>query len=1270
MSVKPSPELLPKRLFSFGEIKPALRARPDTDVFQGGLALCRNFTVSKTGGLRNRPGTRFVGPVAIQTSQQRLLEFDYADGQNDSYAVGFSAGLTRFFKNRIPVFENPVSIESITQAAPGVFQTNLDHSFNTGDALYLKDIGGMVELDKFFGVAVVLSNTTFSLTDINGNEIDTTNFGAFTVGGTVSRVYQIKNPFASPSLAYLNYDQSFDEVVIANGVNALQDLIHYADTDWTIGDHSFLPSISAPANVLAATAGNASTWLVTAIKQGTGEESLGGTAEGAAPTNTITWDAVQGALFYKIYRMDINSGGSFGLLQIVPAVNNPSFVDTGFTPNYNETPPGIVGTLFSFGFELDRQDAATVFPKAALPGNGNCIAWSPDETMVAVGTSAAPYLLIYSFQNDSFTLLTTPFDTPPAAAVNAVAWSPDGTYLAAAAQGSGGVYAYLYKKNGNFFTQNTSWAGNAPNGNTLCAAWMMDSSCVAFGGNGGRYLWVYERAGDTFSLIPKAAVLYPSASVNCLMFMPWPYGQDYGNPNPDFWTPRGFLIVGGNAGFFAGGYGGVTSYYLFPPGFATDPYTGPANTWLVVGGQALTTAAFPELNHNVLSVIFNETGPQLYNVIFGLAAGNFVENYTLTNPGGSNTAHFHVQPSPGTLPDGAVNGIAQTNAGTLIVLATAGTQKLLLYDLIAGALVFDNKQPTPDMTDVSTGCSFSPDGQWLGVTQKTTSPYTYMYSTSLVHPVCVGFGQERLRIANIKGNPSTEYDSAENAYTNFAIRALATDIDPIQFTSWSRKYNAIKHLLSLKKLIQITTNGVIVLEGDAVGTITPNLQNPRITGYNGGNYVRPCLIGDTALYVGATANKVYDLKKEVTASSYFSSDNFFVTDLTDTFSHYLRGRKLTWSCYQEKPDSIAWFGVDDGTFISLTYNKEQGIFGWAHHDIGALGGAKVLDGCCVRESDGTDRVYLVVELLNITAPGQQNSGPYKVTVALEDRDNTDPSSQFFVDCGAIYDGRNTDETILLSEAGGTLSSDVPFFTDDMVGKHIRLGEVGKSGWSDFEINTITSSYIASGTLVSSGAGGHPAGSSSAWAWLSQSVNGLWHLEAQPVAVSVDGGVVASPNNSYLKQANGTAAFEVQIQNGIADFSNTGLWGAVIIAGLPITADVQTLEWDTPQGSSYVEVMKNIDRVNVKVDYSKGLFFSNTVPSNDTSAGMKQGYYGNRQSTQDTVPTAGAGGINTPLLTKTIKAELDGSWEEGAQTFIRQVDPSPAEIVGIFLGTAK
>lgn len=119
--------------FAAGELSPSASARTDIARYYTGLKLCRNFMVMPYGGVRNRPGTRFVCEIKDSTKRCRLIPFQFNDVQTYVLAFGdlnmrvikdggqvlYSAGpnIGQPFELALPYTQNDLNQLNYTQSA-------------------------------------------------------------------------------------------------------------------------------------------------------------------------------------------------------------------------------------------------------------------------------------------------------------------------------------------------------------------------------------------------------------------------------------------------------------------------------------------------------------------------------------------------------------------------------------------------------------------------------------------------------------------------------------------------------------------------------------------------------------------------------------------------------------------------------------------------------------------------------------------------------------------------------------------------------------------------------------------------------------------------------------------------------------------------------------------------------------------------------------------------------------------------------------------------
>lgn len=262
--------------FIAGEISPALFGRQDDPLLGLGAEDLTNFIVRKTGTLLKRSGLEFV--YDFGDAECRLEEFRFASNQT----------LVLIF-------------------AP--------------NKLYFATKQGLV---------------------LNGDT-----------------PYSIDTPYAKADLWDLSFSQNADVVTITSVKHPPRELRRYGATDWRIVDLTTRPDIVAPSN-LRGTATypkftpvdnddkdpNAGTYdIIKAQYKVTAVDNDGAESEPSAAivvncnyyitgaTVELSWSAVSGASYYRVYRA---VSGIFGFLGQTEVTN---LSDTGSTPDTAKTPP-------------------------------------------------------------------------------------------------------------------------------------------------------------------------------------------------------------------------------------------------------------------------------------------------------------------------------------------------------------------------------------------------------------------------------------------------------------------------------------------------------------------------------------------------------------------------------------------------------------------------------------------------------------------------------------------------------------------------------------------------------------------------------------------------------------------------------------------------------------------------------------------------------------------------------------------------------------------
>jgi len=359
---------MPRTTFAFssftaGELSPRLDGRADLDKYYKGCKTLENFLIHPHGGAKRRPGTEFIHEVKDSSKQTRLIPFEFSTVQ--TYILEFGDQYIRFYKDEGIIVEGDVTISGITQANPAVV-TATAHGYNNGDDIIISSVGGMSEVNgKTFRVANKTANT-FELTDVDGNNIDSTSFTAYTSGGIANRIYEISSPYLEAELEDIKFAQSADVMYICHPNHQVRKLSRTGHTNWTLSTVTF--------NVPPFQAHNATTTTLTSSH----------TAVGA--TATITASATTG----------INNGDGFKSTDVGRAIhfNDGHLIVTGFTSTTQVTATVVVAlgsgsattdwALGSFSDTTGHPSVVTFF----------------EQRLVFAGTTEEPQTLYFSVSGD------------------------------------------------------------------------------------------------------------------------------------------------------------------------------------------------------------------------------------------------------------------------------------------------------------------------------------------------------------------------------------------------------------------------------------------------------------------------------------------------------------------------------------------------------------------------------------------------------------------------------------------------------------------------------------------------------------------------------------------------------------------------------------------------------------------------------------------------------------------------------------------------------
>jgi len=236
--------------FTAGEISPRLEGRITLEKYKAGLSDLTNMVVQPHGGVTRRPGTQYLGTVKDSSVKSRLIPFQFKT--TDTYILVFGDQVMRVYRNGSQVLKGSAqNITAVTKANPGVV-TISSHGYSNGDEIFLDNVVGMTELNgRNYKVANVTTNT-FTLQDLFGNNINTTNFTTYASAGAVDEIFEVATPYAAADIFNLRFAQSADIMYFVHPSYAIRTLSRTNHNAWTFATATITgspnPSLSGTDN--------------------------------------------------------------------------------------------------------------------------------------------------------------------------------------------------------------------------------------------------------------------------------------------------------------------------------------------------------------------------------------------------------------------------------------------------------------------------------------------------------------------------------------------------------------------------------------------------------------------------------------------------------------------------------------------------------------------------------------------------------------------------------------------------------------------------------------------------------------------------------------------------------------------------------------------------------------------------------------------------------------------------------------------------------------
>nr|WP_313709011.1 hypothetical protein [Brucella intermedia] len=265
------------------------------------------------------------------------------------------------------------------------------------------------------------------------------------------------------------------------------------------------------------------------------------------------------------------------------------------------------------------------------------------------------------------------------------------------------------------------------------------------------------------------------------------------------------------------------------------------------------------------------------------------------------------------------------------------------------------------------------------------------FSPSSGWPGCVRLFDERIMWARTNSQPVTVFGSKQGNFDDYGQSNPTVETDGLSITLLSSNQNEILWLADDEDLAtgsagQIRTIGPADLNKSFSATNIAQRKGPT----SGAAHLGPLSIGGVTLYAGAGATKIRELV--------LGDQNRYVAPELSLLGEHLFKPGITDWAFCERPDPQIYCAMGDGSLVSVTYDREQKIVGFAKHEIakGFVESVAVVPGV----QPGYDDLYLVVRRVI----GGQTKRYIEVLERPFDGDIDTIDDSFHVDCGAVYSG--------------------------------------------------------------------------------------------------------------------------------------------------------------------------------------------------------------------------------------------------------------------------
>lgn len=215
------------------------------------------------------------------------------------------------------------------------------------------------------------------------------------------------------------------------------------------------------------------------------------------------------------------------------------------------------------------------------------------------------------------------------------------------------------------------------------------------------------------------------------------------------------------------------------------------------------------------------------------------------------------------------------------------------------------------------------------------------------YPAAVSLFKQRLYAAGSSGYPMRLWASGIGLYLDFTPGT--NDGDAFGYDMASDQVNQTVHLASAKVLAALTQGEEFTVTGGTTGAITPTNIDVDSQSVYGCAQARPVRVGNEIIYAQRAGTKIRAMTYDLNTDAYRSQN------LTRLAAH-ITGPGIVDMAFQAEPVPIVWMVRSDGVLVSMTYDRDDNVCGFARHTTN--GAFKSV--CSIPGADG-DVLFAVVQ---------------------------------------------------------------------------------------------------------------------------------------------------------------------------------------------------------------------------------------------------------------------------------------------------------------------